>query len=65
MIGLTALNLDGDDQADRTVHGGLDKAVYAHPAEHLPVWAVDLGSRRWPNRRCPWRRSGRTCRPGE
>ena len=43
IIGLTALNLDGDDQADRTVHGGLDKAVYAHPAEHLPVWAVDLG----------------------
>ena len=42
-IGLSVLNLDGDDQADRTVHGGLDKAVYAHPAEHLPVWAVALG----------------------
>jgi MOSC domain-containing protein YiiM len=42
-IALTGLNLDGDDQADRAVHGGFDKAVYAHPAEHLPVWAVDLG----------------------
>lgn len=40
---LTELNLDGDDQADRTVHGGIDKAVYVHPAEHLPVWAVELG----------------------
>ncbi|MET0459334.1 MAG: MOSC domain-containing protein [Ilumatobacteraceae bacterium] len=43
LLGLTTLNLDGDDQADRTVHGGLDKAVYVHPAEHLRVWAVDLG----------------------
>ena len=43
VLGLTHLNLDGDDQADRTVHGGVDKAVYAHPAEHLPVWAEQLG----------------------
>jgi MOSC domain-containing protein YiiM len=42
-LGLTSLNLDGDDQADRTVHGGLDKAVYVHPSEHLPVWADELG----------------------
>jgi MOSC domain-containing protein YiiM len=42
-IELTGLNLAGDDQADRTVHGGADKAVYVHPAEHLPRWAVDLG----------------------
>lgn len=39
---LTELNLDGDDQSDRTVHGGLDKAVYAYPSEHLPAWAADL-----------------------
>jgi len=43
MIELTSLNLAGDDQADRTVHGGVDKAVYVHPSEHLPRWAVDLG----------------------
>jgi MOSC domain-containing protein YiiM len=36
-------NLDGDGQADLTVHGGPDKAVYAYPAEHYPAWARDLG----------------------
>lgn len=39
---LGPINLAGDDQADRTVHGGPDKAVYAHPAEHLADWAADL-----------------------
>src|SRR5256885_5530487 len=43
MIELAGLNLAGDEQADRTVHGGVDKAVYVHPSEHLPRWAVDLG----------------------
>lgn len=33
-INLHKLNLDGDKQADLTVHGGLDKAVYSYPAEH-------------------------------
>jgi MOSC domain-containing protein YiiM len=42
-LALTELNLDGDDQADRSVHGGVDKAVYVHPAEHLPTWAAALG----------------------
>lgn len=32
------LGLDGDEQADPTVHGGLAKAVYAYPAEHLAFW---------------------------
>ena len=32
------LGLQGDEQADLTVHGGLSKAVYAYPAEHLPFW---------------------------
>ena len=32
------LGLAGDDQADLSVHGGLDKAVYAYPTEHLPYW---------------------------
>jgi MOSC domain-containing protein YiiM len=39
---LTKLNLDGDDQSDRVAHGGVDKAVYAYPSEHLAGWAVDL-----------------------
>ena len=33
-IKLRKLNLDGDRQADLTVHGGVDKAVYSYPAEH-------------------------------
>jgi MOSC domain-containing protein YiiM len=36
-------NLDGDRQADLTVHGGPDKAVYAYPAEHYEYWAGELG----------------------
>jgi MOSC domain-containing protein YiiM len=38
---LTELNLDGDRQADLTVHGGVDKAVYVYPAEHYPAWEAD------------------------
>jgi MOSC domain-containing protein YiiM len=37
------LNVEGDDQADRTVHGGAEKAVYAYPAEHYPWWRTELG----------------------
>ena len=32
------LGLAGDEQADLSVHGGLDKAVYAFPLEHLAYW---------------------------
>lgn len=32
------LGLNGDEQADLSVHGGLDKAVYAYPVEHYPYW---------------------------
>ena len=41
---LTELNLAGDRQADLTVHGGPDKAVYVYPAEHLPRWNEELGT---------------------
>jgi MOSC domain-containing protein YiiM len=43
------LNLDGDRQADLTVHGGPDKAVYAYPCEHYPVWKDEL-----PGMVLPW-----------
>jgi MOSC domain-containing protein YiiM len=33
------LGLVGDEQGDLSVHGGLDKAVYAYPSEHYPFWA--------------------------
>jgi MOSC domain-containing protein YiiM len=36
------VNLDGDDQADRSVHGGPDKAVYAYAAEDLAWWSEAL-----------------------
>jgi MOSC domain-containing protein YiiM len=35
---LRRLNLDGDGQADLTVHGGVTKAVYAYPSEHYAFW---------------------------
>jgi MOSC domain-containing protein YiiM len=37
-ITLRTLNLDGDRQADLSVHGGPDKAVYAYPVEHYEYW---------------------------
>jgi MOSC domain-containing protein YiiM len=37
-IMLRNLNLDGDRQADLTVHGGIDKAVYSYPEEHYDYW---------------------------
>jgi MOSC domain-containing protein YiiM len=39
---LSLVNLAGDGQADLTVHGGLDKAVYAYPSEHLGPWSAEL-----------------------
>lgn len=35
---MRTLNLEGDAQADLTVHGGVDKAVYAYPIEHYEYW---------------------------
>src|SRR2546423_13912276 len=39
---LRTLNLDGDKQADLSVHGGVDKAVYAYPSEHYDYWRGEL-----------------------
>jgi len=38
------LNLDGDEQADLTVHGGSDKAVYAYPIEQYEYWKTAYSS---------------------
>lgn len=40
---LRRLNLDGDGQADRSVHGGAEKAVYAYSLEHYRFWQEQLG----------------------
>ncbi|MEY4099297.1 MAG: hypothetical protein RL300_468 [Pseudomonadota bacterium] len=37
-VAVLPLGLAGDEQADLSVHGGLDKAVYAYPSEHYPIW---------------------------
>jgi MOSC domain-containing protein YiiM len=37
------VNLDGDEQADRTVHGGYDKALYAYAVEDIRWWESQLG----------------------
>jgi MOSC domain-containing protein YiiM len=36
------LNIDGDQQGDLTVHGGVDKAVYCYPVEHYDTWSAEL-----------------------
>jgi MOSC domain-containing protein YiiM len=43
------LNLDEDRQADLTVHGGLDKAIYVYPVEHYEYWRGEL-----PEMELPW-----------
>ena len=48
-IVMRTLNLDGDRQADLTVHGGPSKAVYAYPAEHYAYWRQEL-----PEMDLPW-----------
>ncbi len=45
---IRTLNLDGDGQADLTVHGGVDKAVYAYPHEHYATWTAELGREAFP-----------------
>ena len=46
---LRPLNLEGDQQADLTVHGGADKAIYIYPAEHYDYWRGEL-----PDMQLPW-----------
>jgi MOSC domain-containing protein YiiM len=41
-VRLREFNLDGDQQADLSVHGGQNKAVYAYPSEHYPFWKKEL-----------------------
>ena len=43
-ITASGVNLSGDDQADRRVHGGPDKAIYAYAAEDYEWWAAELGA---------------------
>jgi MOSC domain-containing protein YiiM len=47
-VHVTFTNLAGDRQADLTVHGGVDKAVYAYAAEHYSSWKRELGRNELP-----------------
>jgi MOSC domain-containing protein YiiM len=52
-VKIDELNLAGDKQADLTVHGGPEKAVYAYPAEHYDYWRKEL-----PNVAFSWAKFG-------
>ncbi len=42
-VDMHGVNMAGDDQADRSVHGGPDKAVYAYSSEDEAWWEEQLG----------------------
>jgi MOSC domain-containing protein YiiM len=48
-IAIKRLNLEGDRQADLTIHGGAEKAIYAFPAEYYPFW-----QEQFPEMAFPW-----------
>jgi len=41
-VHVSTLNLNGDQQSDLSVHGGVDKAVYVYPSEHYSYWRTQL-----------------------
>src|SRR5690606_3877832 len=41
-VTVTAAGIDGDAQADRRVHGGVDKAVHCYARAHYPAWRLEL-----------------------
>jgi MOSC domain-containing protein YiiM len=47
-VALRKLDLDGDGQADLTVHGGEHKAVYCYPLAHYDYWKKELPGRKLP-----------------
>jgi MOSC domain-containing protein YiiM len=48
-VRVSQLNLEADQQSDLSVHGGIDKAVYAYPSEHYSFWRKEL-----PGMDLPW-----------
>jgi MOSC domain-containing protein YiiM len=41
-VRVATLNLEGDEQSDLSVHGGVHKAVYAYPSEHYAFWREEV-----------------------
>jgi MOSC domain-containing protein YiiM len=48
-VRVSKLNLEGDQQSDLSVHGGVHKAVYAYPSEHYEFWREEV-----PGADLPW-----------
>ena len=48
-VHVTSTNIEGDEQSDLSVHGGVEKAVYVYPAEHYDFWRREL-----PGADLPW-----------
>ena len=49
-VAVHALGLEGDEQADPSVHGGIHKAIYAYPQEHYAFWQTvraQAGAQGW------------------
>lgn len=42
-VAVTTLGLYGDEQGDRRVHGGADKAIHHYPFDHYTAWREELG----------------------
>ena len=42
-VAVRGVNVEGDEQADRSVHGGVDKAVYSYSREDIDWWEGELG----------------------
>ncbi|MBJ6978260.1 MOSC domain-containing protein [Luteimonas sp. MC1895] len=43
-VHIGSLGLDGDEQGDPRVHGGVDKAVHHYPRDHYAAWRTELGN---------------------
>ncbi len=41
---INALGIEGDEQGDLRVHGGVDKALHLYPWEHYATWQAQLGA---------------------
>ena len=48
-VRVSKINLEGDQQSDLSVHGGVEKAVYVYPSEHYSYWRTQL-----PDADLPW-----------
>ena len=60
-VRVRTLNLEGDEQSDLTVHGGVHKAVYAYPSEHYLFWRKEISGLDLPGERSARTSQRRAC----